>query len=99
MMNEKKSYKVHIFEDPYVLLSDESEAFILKISDLVDTVMKDISRQSMITDPKKIAVLSALRIAERLISIESTFLEDQQKKSSLENYIDQELSILGLLNR
>jgi cell division protein ZapA (FtsZ GTPase activity inhibitor) len=96
IMNEKKSYKVQIFEEQYVLLSDESEAFVLKVAELVDAVMKEISHQSMITDPKKIAVLSALRIADKLLTSERDSLKDQQKKIALENYIDQELSILSL---
>src|SRR5690349_18765877 len=96
IMNEKKSYKVHIFEEQYVLLSDESEAFVLKVAELVDIAMKDIRHQSMITDPKKIAVLSALRIADKLLNLERDYLKDQQKKIALENYIDQELSMLSL---
>jgi cell division protein ZapA len=96
IMNEKKNYKVQIFEEHYVLLSDEPEAFVLKIAETVDAVMKDISHQSMITDPKKIAVLSALRIADRLLSLERDYLKDQQNNIALKNYIDQELSILNL---
>jgi len=96
IMNEKKSYKVQIFEEQYSLLSDESEAFVLKAAEIVDTVMKEISHQAMITDPKKIAVLSALRIADKLLNFERDYLKDQQKNIALENYIDQELSILGL---
>ena len=96
IMNEKKIYKVQIFEEQYVLMSDESESFILKIAEIVDSTMKDISHQSMITDSKKIAVLSALRIAEKLLSFERNYLKDQQKNIALENYIDQELSTLNL---
>ena len=93
IMNEKKSYKVQIFEERYVLLSEESEAFVLKVAEIVDATMKEISQQSMITDSKKIAVLSALRIADKLLNIEKNYLQDQQKLIALENYIDQELSI------
>ena len=92
IMNEKKSYKVHIFEEQYVLLSDEPEAYVLKAAELVDTIMKEIRHQSMITDPKKIAVLSALRIADTLLHLEGKHLKNQQQQTALENYIDQELS-------
>jgi cell division protein ZapA len=95
-MNEKKNYKVHIFEEHYVLLSDEPEAFVLKVAETVDAVMKDISHQLMITDPKKIAVLSALKIADKLLSLERDYLKDQHNTIALKNYIDQELSILNL---
>ena len=96
IMNEKKSYKVQIFEEQYTLLSDESEAFVLRAAEIVDAIMKEISHQSMITDSKKIAVLSALRIADKLLNSERDHLQDQQKKIALESYIDQELSTLSL---
>jgi cell division protein ZapA (FtsZ GTPase activity inhibitor) len=96
IMNEKKIYKVQIFEEHYTLLSDEAESFVLKIAELVDSTMRDISHRTMITDPKKIAVLSAVCIADKLLNIERDHLKDQQRKIALENFIDQELSILGL---
>jgi cell division protein ZapA len=95
-MNEKKSYKVQIFEEHYVLVSDQSEAFVLKAAEIVDAAMKEISQKSTITDTKKIAVLSALRIADLLLTIEKKYQEEQQKAVAIENYIDQELSILSL---
>ena len=45
MMNEKKSYKVQIFEEHYVLSSDESEALVVKAAEMVDASMKEISHQ------------------------------------------------------
>jgi len=95
-MNEKKSYKVQIFEEHYVLASDESESLVLKAAEIVDTCMKEISRQSSITDSKKIAVLSALRIAERLLHFEHECDKKEQKKLALKNYNDQELTLLNL---
>lgn len=95
-MNEKKSYKVQIFEEHYVLVSDQSEAFVLKAAEMVDAAMKEISQQSTITDTKKIAVLSALRIADLLLTIEKKYQQEQHKTVAIENYIDQELSNLNL---
>ena len=95
-MNEKKSYKVQIFEEHYVLSSDESESLVSKAAEIVDTCMKEVSRQSSITDSKKIAVLSALRIAERLLHFERECDKEEQKKLALKNYIDQELTLLNL---
>jgi len=95
-MNEKKSYKVQIFEEQYVLISDGSEGFILRASEMVDNVMKEVSQQSTITDVKKIAVLSALRIAEKLLNYENNRQQEQQKFIAIEDYINQELSNLNL---
>jgi cell division protein ZapA (FtsZ GTPase activity inhibitor) len=95
-MNEKKNYKVQIFEEHYVLSSDESETLVLKAAEMVDACMKEISHQSTITDSKKIAVLSALRIAEKLLNFEREYGKEEQKKLALKNYIEQELSLLSL---
>jgi cell division protein ZapA (FtsZ GTPase activity inhibitor) len=96
MMNEKKSYKVQIFEEPYVLSSDESEALVLKAAEMVDGAMKEISHHFAITDVKKIAVLSALRMASKMLHYESMDGNKEQKMIALKDYIDQELSLLNL---
>jgi len=95
-MNEKKSYRVQIFEEHYVLSSNESESLVLKAAEIVDASMKEISHQSTITDAKKIAVLSALRLAEKMLYFEQVHSKEQEKKVALKNYIDQELSLLSL---
>lgn len=96
MMNEKKSYKVQIFEEPYVLSTDEPEAFIVKAAEIIDASMKEISHQFAITDVKKVAVLSALRIANKLLHGEREYATNEQKIVALKNYIDEELSLLSL---
>ena len=96
MMNEKKSYKIQIFEEHYVLSSDEPEAFIVKAAEIVDASMKEISRHFAITDAKKIAILSALRIASKLLHCERDHANKEQRMVILKDYIDQELSLLDL---
>jgi cell division protein ZapA (FtsZ GTPase activity inhibitor) len=96
MMNEKKSYKVHIFEEQYVLSSNEPEAIVLKAAEVVDLAMKEISHHFAITDTKKIAVLSALRIASMLLQYECEYSNREQRIAALKNYIDQELSLLNV---
>ncbi len=94
MMNEKKSYKVQIFEEHYVLSSDESEALVMKAAEMVDLSMKEVSHQCAHVEAKKIAVLAALRIAGKLLSLEQEQGAEHQKQAALKNYIDQELSLL-----
>jgi cell division protein ZapA (FtsZ GTPase activity inhibitor) len=96
MMNEKKSYKVQIFEEPYVLSSDESEIIVLKAAEMVDNAMREISHQCGITDVKKIAVLAALRMANKLLDYDRQCVDKEQKMFALKNYIDEELSLLNL---
>lgn len=96
MINEKKSYKVQIFEEPYVLVSDQSEEHVSKAALLVDAMMKDISCQSTITDVKKIAVLSALRLADMVLTLEKKYQLEQDKQNGLMSYLDQEISHLNV---
>ena len=96
MMNEKKSYKVQIFEEYYVLSSDESEDLVVKAAEMVDNSMKEISHHFGITDAKKIAVLAALRIANALLHCECEQSNKEKRLDALKNYIDQELSLLSL---
>jgi cell division protein ZapA (FtsZ GTPase activity inhibitor) len=96
MMNEKKSYKVQIFEETYVLTSDESEVLVLKAAEMVDASMKEISHKFAITDVKKIAVLTALRIADKLLHCEREQAKDEKRTVALKDYIEHELSLLNL---
>jgi cell division protein ZapA (FtsZ GTPase activity inhibitor) len=96
MMNEKKSYKVQIFEETYVLSSDEPEALVVKAAEMVDASMKEISHKFAITDVKKIAVLTALRIADKLLHGEREHAKNEKRIGALKDYIEQELSLLNL---
>jgi cell division protein ZapA (FtsZ GTPase activity inhibitor) len=96
MMNEKKSYKVQIFEESYVLSSDQSEALVLKAAEMVDASMKEISHKFAMNDVKKIAVLTALRIADKLLHCERELAQDETRMIALKDYIEQELSLLNL---
>ena len=93
MINEKKSYKIQIFEESYVLSSDEPEEMVLKAAEMVDRSMKEISHHFSITDAKKVAVLSALRIANALLHLENKDSSKEKQLVSLKDYIDQELSL------
>lgn len=95
-MNEKKSYKVQIFEETYVLSSDESEVLVFKAAEMVDTSMKEISHKFAITDVKKIAVLTALRIADKLLHCEREHHKNEKIMVALKDYIEQELSLLNM---
>ncbi|HSC24843.1 MAG TPA: cell division protein ZapA [Candidatus Babeliales bacterium] len=96
MINDKRSYKVQIFEEYYILSSDEPEALVIKAATMIDASMKEISNHFAITDVKKIAILSALRFANKLLRYEHEHDSNEQKIVALKNYIDQELSLLNV---
>jgi len=87
--NAEKNYKIQIFGDQYTLVSDEDEGCLIQSAKLIDELMQTISRDYRITDPKKIAVLAALRIAYKSIILEGELDCDNQKMAVLINLIDQ----------
>jgi len=76
---EKKKLKIEIFNEQYSFVSDESEQDIVKASQLVDALMREIADKSGLHDGKKIAVLAALRIANRIVNLENLLLSYEDK--------------------
>lgn len=97
-MNEKKSYKIKIFEDQYTLISDESESHVIRAADIVDSLMKEVSIKSNSSDHKKIAVLAALRLADKLLNLEHIYNDEQLKKVALIDLIEHELKSATTVN-
>lgn len=90
MNTEKKKYKIDIFEQEYVLVSDEAEFLIRNAAIFVDNTMKEIQK-SGVRDSKKIAVLAALRFAILLEQQAQHIRTAQEKERELVTRIDQEL--------
>jgi len=62
-INEAKRIEVLLYGESYSVLSDESEARVLEIAKQVDELMRLIARRTGLSDVKKIAVLTALKLA------------------------------------
>lgn len=92
MNKEKKKYNVTIFGEQYVLISDEPFEHVVRVSGLVDSIMQDIAGASKISDPKKIAVLAALQMADKLVALKATIEKEKMKHKELLGRIDQECS-------
>jgi cell division protein ZapA (FtsZ GTPase activity inhibitor) len=90
MNTEKKKYKIDIFDEEYVLISDEAEPLINNAALFVDKTMRDIQK-SGIRDTKKIAVLTALRCASLLEQHNQQKKVEREKERELVARIDQEL--------
>lgn len=90
MDSELKKYRAHIFGDTYAIVSDEKEVLILEAVKVVDSVMREIADASQITDPKKIAVLTALKIATRALNIEAVMEQEKRLSSRIMNVLDRE---------
>lgn len=88
MKAEKKKYTVKIFGESYHLLSDDREELVAHSAELVDELMTDIAKRSGISEPRKLAVLAALQIASKVVSLESDVKEDLQRVKQLEQLLD-----------
>jgi cell division protein ZapA (FtsZ GTPase activity inhibitor) len=90
MNREKKKYKIDIFDEEYVLVSDEAESLIMNAAIFVDKTMREIQK-SGVRDGKRIAVLTALRFASLLEQHNQQKIVAQEKERELVARIDQEL--------
>lgn len=94
MKNEAKSYKVIIFEEEYSLISDEKQDHILEAAALVDQMMKELSSHAPRSEKHKLAVLTALQCASRMIQMSESLQERKQYEKELMNRTDQIISSL-----
>ena len=88
MDSELKKYRARIFGDTYSIVSDEKETLILEAVKIVDGIMRDIADASQIADPKKIAVLTALKIAARSLNFEAVMEHEKRLSSRIMNVLD-----------
>jgi len=88
--SEPKKYRARIFGDTYSVVSDEKETLILEAVKTVDNLMQDIADASESVDSKKIAVLTALKLAMRAINIEVVMEQEKRLSSRIMNVLDRE---------
>jgi cell division protein ZapA (FtsZ GTPase activity inhibitor) len=93
MNTEKKQYKVSIFGENYVLVSDEASDTFFKSVEFVDSLMKEMSEKSRITDVKKLAVLVALQAASSMFRYERNLESANCSVSDLIHKLDKELKL------
>lgn len=90
-MNEAKQYKVLIFGDQYTLISDEPQEQVMRSAVIVDSYMKEIAQKLPYLDEKKVAVLSAVRLASQFIGSQVAQECDKKKQEMLIQFIDQQI--------
>lgn len=90
-METKKRYTVQILGDEYTLVSDEAEAHIQQTAATVDELMRQLAENLQNVDHKKIAVLTALRLASDLLLAQDSLQAIEEKKLALIDRINQEL--------
>ncbi len=94
MNTQAKKYKVTIFGESYILVSDEPEQHVVELAYSVDKLMSGIAQASGSNDAKKLAVLAALQFASELKQLKTNHEVREQGQSHLNDLLDQELSKL-----
>lgn len=94
-MTALKKYRISVFGETYVVVSDESEEHLTDTARYVDDLMKHVALKVDIPDSKRIAVLVSLRLASQLKSLEEKLVLYGHKEKELSEHIDQELASLS----
>lgn len=92
MNTEKKKYKVNIFGDQYMLVSDQSPEHVMKVAATVDSLMNEIAQATSLSDGKRVAVLAALQVADRIATLELAAQNEKERQDALVALIEQECS-------
>ena len=90
-MSEISKTSVHIFGRNYIIKGDAEPEYILKLAEYVDKRMKEISDYTSEVDTIKIAILTALNIADEYFQM--------QKQSEDKVYSDFDLKIQQLSDK
>lgn len=87
----KRSVKVDIFGNDYILKADTDDRHIQKVADLVDQRMREVSLSTNSKSTINIAILAALNIADEYLKIKDEKDKAETKARELTQLIDASL--------
>ena len=90
-MNDTKTCKVFIFGDEYMLTTNESEGHVFVAAASVDSLMNSIAERAKTKDGKRVAVLTALRLASNVLALEQELQTRKDEEKRLLDAIDREI--------
>ncbi|MCX5923475.1 MAG: cell division protein ZapA [Candidatus Dependentiae bacterium] len=91
MSKELKKYKARIFGELYSIVSDEEDDLVLEVVRKVDCLMKEIStKNNVVVDTKKIAVLAALKATEELLIMQEMVKKEQSQSDKILTLLNEE---------
>jgi cell division protein ZapA len=98
----RESVQVKIFGTEYTLKSDTDIEYVKKVAEVVDERMRKLSETSTIKTPSKLAVLTALNIADELyqfrLRYKKVFENFNKQNKELSERIDYYLDSYKQLN-
>lgn len=92
MSDNIKKYKVSIFGETYIIVSDEPEEQVFAAAQIVDHCMRDICNKGQVQESKRVAVLTALQYASKFLACKKVVEAQEQYNDKLINLIDKQLS-------
>jgi cell division protein ZapA (FtsZ GTPase activity inhibitor) len=95
MKKEIMPYKVSIFGDHYMLMSDEGASAVEALAQKVDLLMQEIATKMGTKDGRRVAVLAAVKLMHQLSELENNLQQKDREESQLIHYINQQLSSLS----
>lgn len=93
----KESIQVEIFGTEYTLKSDADVEHVRQIAQMVDEKMRRLAENSTVKSPAKLAVLTALNIADELQQFKSKYnhivenvnIKSRELSERIDHYISQ----------
>lgn len=86
--NELKKYSVSILGEDYSLVSDEAEEHIAEAANYVHILLQEASRKAPYNEPKRLAVLVALKLASELCTKQAITKRHEERTAELLHTID-----------
>lgn len=84
----KRSIKVDIFGQDYILKSEADDGHILRVAEIVDQKMKEVSLTTNTKNVVNIAILAAINIADDYLRIKDERERAEVKARELAQLID-----------
>ena len=85
--NSQKKFIVTIYGSEYTIKGDIDKEYISKLAEFVDIKMKEIADQTKIASTQRLAVLTALYIADELFSMKKGDIDYSEINSNLRDLI------------
>jgi cell division protein ZapA (FtsZ GTPase activity inhibitor) len=90
-MDEAKRFDIQLYGESYSIISDESEDKVFEVAKQVDDLMNLIARRTGLSDVKKIAVLTALKLATNKNELENAAIGYDDTCKKLVDMVNQRL--------
>lgn len=90
---EVHRYKIVVQHKEYTIMSDESEDHIKKATALVNGVLESLA-QTKCDDPQKVAILSALQLASKLLHAEQQVSLRKEREEALALWLEAKFAAL-----